>query len=155
MRTPLKIIITVFILFATVGAQQSAPSSAAATKLTGRWRVTFSLTGDPEKHLIFEVKPKGAGAFMLLDTGPDDKAVPDPVPAAWSEVENNRVSFSGETELQIGTCCRQAGTLIFKGKFKSSTAISGGLIFVTSIDEEESPYKYRSHIGTFTATLVN
>ena len=155
MRIQLKIIITVFILFSTVGAQQSAPSPAATTKLTGRWRVTFSLTGDPEKHLIFEVKPKGAGAFMLLDTGPDDKAVPDPIPAVWSEVDNNRVSFSGETELQIGTCCRQPGTLIFKGKFKSGTAISGGLIFVTSIDEEESPYKYRSHIGTFTATLVN
>ena len=155
MRTPLKIIITVFILFSTVGAQQSAPSSAPTTKLTGRWRVTFSLTGDPEKHLIFEVKPKGAGAFTLLDTGPDNKAVPDPIPAVWSELDNNRVSFSGETELQIGDCCRQPGTLIFKGKFKSGTAISGGLIFVTSIDEEESPYKYRSHIGTFTATLVN
>ncbi len=155
MRTQLKIIITVFLLFSTVGAQQSPPTPASGGKLTGRWRVTFSLTGDPEKHLIFEVKPKGAGAFTLLDTGPDNKAVPDPVPAAWSELDNNRVSFSGETELQIGDCCRQPGTLIFKGKFKSGTAISGGLIFVTSIDEDESPYKYRSHIGTFTATLVN
>jgi hypothetical protein len=154
MRT-LKKIITVFILFSTAAAQQTAPGPANGGKLTGRWRVTFSITGDPEKHLIFEVKPKGAGSFVLLDTGPDNKAVPDPAPAVWSELDNDRVSFASETELQLGTCCRQWGTLIFKGKLKSSTSITGGIIFVTSIDEEESPYKYRSHIGTFTATLVN
>ena len=153
MRT-LRKIITVFILFSTAAAQQAA-GPASGGKLTGRWRVTFSLTGDPEKHIIFEVKPKGAGSFVLLDTGPDNKAVADPAPAVWSELTNDRVSFSGETEMQLGTCCREIGTLIFKGKFKSATSITGGLIFVTSIDEEESPYKYRSHIGTFTATLVN
>ena len=153
MRIPLRVVATCLLLMSTLAAQQTAlPPSA---KLSGRWRVTFSLTGDPEKHLIFEVKPKGAGSFLLLDTGPDDKAVPDPVPAVWSELTNNRVSFSGETELQLGNCCREIGTLIFKGKFKSSTSIVGGLIFVTSVDEEESPYKYRSHIGTFTATRVD
>ena len=148
MRT-LKTIITVLILVSTATAQPSGG------KLTGRWRVTFSITGDPEKHLIFEVKPKGAGSFQLLDTGPDDKPVADAAPAVWSEIENDRVSFASEIEMQLGTCCRQWGTLIFKGKFKSNTSITGGIIFVTSIDEEESPYKYRSHVGTFTATLVN
>ena len=152
MRTQLIRIVIVFILFSTAAADQ-APASGG--KLAGRWRVTFSLTGDPEKHLIFEVKPKGAGSFQLLDTGPDNKPVPDPAPAVWSELDNDRVSFTGETELQLGDCCRQVGTLIFKGKFKSITSITGGIIFVTSIDEEESPYKYRSHVGTFTATLVN
>jgi hypothetical protein len=148
MRT-LKTIITVLILITTATAQPSGG------KLTGRWRVTFSITGDPEKHLIFEVKPKGAGSFQLLDTGPDDKPVVDAAPGVWSEIENDRVSFASDIEMQLGTCCRQWGTLIFKGKFKSNTSITGGIIFVTSIDEEESPYKYRSHIGTFTATLVN
>ncbi len=154
MRTQLRIIIAVFILFSTAAAQQTGPAPTRG-KLTGRWRVTFALTGDPEKHLIFEVKPKGAGSFSLLDTGADNKPVVDPAPAVWSELDNDRVSFTGQTELQLGTCCREIGTLIFKGKFKSGTSITGGIIFVTSIDEEESPYKYRSHVGTFTATLVN
>jgi len=92
---------------------------------------------------------------MLLDTGPDDKPVPDPAPAVWSQLTNNRVSFSGETELPLGTCCREIGTLIFKGKFQSNTSIVGKLIFVTNIDEEESPYKYSSRVGTFTAKLMN
>ena len=155
MRKQLRKISVVILFFSTVPAQPAAPAPLSAGRLTGRWRVTFSLTGDPEKHLIFEVKPKGAGAFTLLDPGPDEKAIPNSAPAVWSEVDEDRVSFSGETELQIGTCCRQQGTLIFKGKFKSNSTISGGLIFVTSIDEEESPYKYRSHVGTFTATLLN
>src|SRR5215211_5479032 len=152
MQTQLKIILAVFILFSTAAAQQTAPPRGNGGKLTGRWRVTFSITGDPEKHLIFEVKPKGAGSFSLLDTGPDNNAVPDPAPAVCSELDNDRVSFAGETELKLGICCRQVETLIFKEKFKSGTSIAGGIIFVTSIDEEESPYKYRSHIGTFTAT---
>src|SRR6185295_5252554 len=119
MRIQLTVIIA-FLLVSVVAAQQTAPATASP-KLTGRWRVTFSLTGDAEKHLIFEPKAKGAGSFMLLDTGPDNKAVPDPVPAIWSELSNNRVSFSGEIELPIGTCCREIGTLSFKGRFKSNT----------------------------------
>src|ERR1044071_5375090 len=67
---------------------------------------------------------------------------------------NNRVSFSGEVELPLGTCCREFGTLMFKGKFASADSIKGSLVFVTSIDEEESPYKFHSAVGTFTATRL-
>src|SRR3954464_9388270 len=99
MRT-LKRVITIFILLSTAAAQQTT-GPVSSGKLSGRWRVTFSLTGDPEKHIIFEVKPKGAGSFVLLDTGPDNKAVADPAPAVWSELENDRVSFAGQTEMQL------------------------------------------------------
>jgi len=114
--------------------------------------VRFILSSGGEKNLIFDSKAKGTGSFLLLDTRPGDKAEPDLLPAVWSQLTNNRVSFSGEAELPIGTCCRERGTLIFKGKFESSNYISGKLIFVTSVDEEESPYKFRSEVGTFTAT---
>ncbi|HKG47397.1 MAG TPA: hypothetical protein VKB02_11755 [Pyrinomonadaceae bacterium] len=132
---------------------QTTPANHA--KLTGRWHVTFSLQGDAKKNLIFEPQAKGDATFKLLDTGADNKPVPDLAPAAWSELSNNRVSFTGEIELQIGDCCREIGTLIFKGRRQSSTSITGKIIFVTSIDEEESAYQFRSHVGTFTATLVN
>ncbi|HEY8188719.1 MAG TPA: hypothetical protein VIF64_21815 [Pyrinomonadaceae bacterium] len=131
-----------------------AESTAEAVNLVGRWRVKFTLTGGAEKNLIFDSQTKGTGYFHLLDTGPDSRPVPNPLPAAWSQLTNDRVSFSGEAELPIGTCCREMGTLIFKGKFASSNSISGKLIFVTSVDEEESPYKFRSMVGTFTATRV-
>jgi hypothetical protein len=133
---------------------QVATSPAHAARPTGRWRVKFTLSGGGEKNLIFLAKAKGAGSFYLLDTGPNDKPVADPLPAVWSELTNNRVSFSGEVELPLGTCCREIGTLTFKGRFDSNNAISGKLIFVTSVEEEESPYKFHSLVGTFTATRV-
>jgi len=151
MRTQLVVVIF-FMLISAVAAPQGAPP--ASGKLTGRWQVSFAINGDEKKNLIFEAKAKGAGSFSLLDTGPDNKPVPDPVPAAWSELTNNRVSYSSEVELPLGTCCREFGTLIFKGKFQSADSIKGTLIFVTSIDEVESPYKFHSAVGTFTATRL-
>lgn len=140
-----------------VARQPTAPQSALTPKdaviLAGRWRVKFTMAG-LEKNLILVSQASGVASFLLLDTGPDDKPVADPQPAAWSQLSNDRVSFSGETDLPIGTCCREVGTLIFKGRFTSPNSISGKLIFVTSVDEEESPYQFRSVVGTFTATRV-
>ena len=124
--------------------------ASASPKLNGRWHVKFTLAG-VEKNLSFESKADGVGLFILLDTGPDNRAVPDPAPAVWTQLTNDRVSFSGEAELPIGTCCREIGTLVFKGKFDSNDSLFGKLLFVTSVDEEESPFKYRSLVGTFTA----
>src|SRR5438067_5474989 len=124
--------------------------ASALPKLNGSWHVKFTLAG-VEKNLSFESKADGVGLFMLLDTGPDNRAVPDPAPAVWTQLTNDRVSFSGEAELPIGTCCREIGTLVFKGRFDSNDSLFGKLLFVTSVDEEESPFKYRSLVGTFTA----
>jgi hypothetical protein len=140
-----------------ITAQTTAPRSAATSEHAvvpvGRWQVRFIIAG-VEKNLILVAEDRGVAAFLLLDTGPDDKPVTDAQPAAWSQLTNNRISFSGEVELPIGTCCREMGTLIFKGKFRSNNSITGKLIFVTSVDEEESPYKFRSEVGAFTATRV-
>jgi hypothetical protein len=104
--------------------------------------------------VTFEAKENGAGSFKLLDTGVDDKPVAEPVPGVWSQLTNDRVSFSGEAELPIGTCCREIGTMMFKGRFTSANAISGTVIFVTSVDQEESAFKFRSEVGTFEANRL-
>src|SRR5436190_19495290 len=161
----IKILFTSFILFMLQGialpvglAQTQAQAPAQApwsqeTSLAGHWRVTFTLAG-VKKNLIFDSNARGSGSFQLLDTELDDKPVATPLPAVWSRTTNDRVSFSGEAELPIGTCCREVGTIVFKGKFSSHNSISGKLVFVTSVDEDESPYKLRSVVGTFTATRV-
>ncbi len=137
--------------------QATPPQSKATPKQSvnpiGRWRVKFTMSG-LAKNLILVSKPGGVASFLLLDSGPDDGPVADQQPAAWSQSTNGRVSFSGETELPIGMCCREIGTLILKGRFNSNNSITGKLVFVTSVDEEESPYKLKSAIGTFTATRV-
>ena len=148
----MRSLFTLVLIFVTVAIGFSQ-TTAPAAKLNGRWRVKFTLVGI-EKNVIFEAKEKGAGTFKLLDTGPDDKPVADPIPGVWSELTNNRVSFSGETELPLGTCCREIGTMMFKGKFSSSNTVSGILVFVTSVDQEESAFKFRSEVGTFVANRV-
>ena len=118
----------------------------------GRWQVKFTLLESSEKNLIFNAQENGEGTFQMLDTGPDNKPVAGLQAAAWSFTDQN-LSFSGEVELPIGNC-RQVGTLIFKSKLTSATATSGRLIFVTNVEEDESPYKYHSTIGTFTAARL-
>jgi hypothetical protein len=155
----MRVFVAFLILISFAAAQGNAvlvvnsQMAISPAKLNGRWRVKFTLSG-VEKNLTFDSKANGLGSFQLLDTGPDNKAVPDPVPAVWTQLTNDRVSFAGEAELPIGTCCREIGTLVFKGKFDTSNSLSGRLLFVTSVDEEENPFKYRSLVGTFTATRM-
>ncbi len=124
-----------------------------ATKLSGAWHIKFKMAG-LEKNLILNAKENGIAALKLLDTGPDNNALPEPVPGVWSQLTNDRVSFTGEAELPIGTCCREVGTMIFKGKFTSRNSIAGTIIFVTSVDQEESAFKFRSEVGTFEASRI-
>jgi hypothetical protein len=126
--------------------------SKSEPTLTGRWRVNFSLVETKNKNLIFEVKPKGSGTFFLLDTGPDDKPVSEPQPAVWSQIDNGQVSFAANVELPLGTCCREVGTLIFKGTYDSDNSIKGKTIFIASTTDEENFTGFRSSVGTFTAT---
>jgi hypothetical protein len=140
--------------FAVQTAPAQQDTAARATNPVGRWRIKFTLVGGTEKNLEFESRADGSGSFRLLDTGVDDKPVPTPQPAAWSLTGNN-LSISSEVELSLGSCtCRETGTLIFKAKSSSENSMSGKLIFVTNIEEEESPYKFRTTVGTFTATRL-
>jgi hypothetical protein len=144
-----------FIILFLLAAGVSAASAQTSNTLnpTGRWQVKFTLMNSSEKNLVFTADEAGDGSFQLLDTGPDDKPVRDLQAASWSLAKGS-LSVSGEVELPIGTCCRETGTLIFKAKFVSKNSLSGKLIFVTNIDEEESPYRFHATIGTFSATRL-
>ncbi len=158
----MRFVFTCLILMSFVAAQgaplagrlrRSSLPPAQTPNFAGRWRVKFNVRGI-EKNLIVVSQARGVATFVLLDTGLDNKPVTAPAPALWSQLTNDRVSFSGEVELPIGTCCREIGTLTFKGRFSSNDSISGKLVFITSVDDEESPTKLRSEIGTFTATRI-
>jgi hypothetical protein len=138
-------VILVFLLM--TGIPQPSPTPV------GRWQVKFTLIDSPEKTLVFTAQEGGNGSFQLLDTGPDDKPVANPHAAAWSLAKGS-LSVSSEVELPIGTCCRETGTLILKAKFAGSDSISGRVIFVTNVDEEEGAYKYHATTGTFTASRL-
>lgn len=151
----MKIIFGIILIMVSVsGGRVQSQAPAQAPSVTGKWQVKFHLTDGIEHKLIVDSQPKGVGSFLLVDAKADEKSESVVAPAVWAETTNQRVSFSGHLELQLGTCCREVGTLIFKGKLASNNSITGRVIFVTSVDEEESPYKFKSDAGTFTATRV-
>ena len=135
-------------------AVQAIASPSQAGNLVGRWQVKVNLAGIGEKNLVFDAQAKGSGSLVLLDAGPEDKRMPTRLPAAWSQTTNDRVSFTTEVELPLGTCCREMGTLIFKGKFDSTNSISGKAIFVGSTIDEENFNGFSSTVGIFTATRL-
>jgi len=144
----MRFVFTALILILLVGSVLSQPVS-----FTGRWHVKFTILNSTEKNLILTAQENGEATFQLLDTAIDNKPVPGLKAAAWS-LTNNNLSVSGEVEVPTGTCCRETGTLIFKSKLTANNSISGRLIFVTNIDEDESPYKYHATVGTFTASRL-
>ena len=126
--------------------------SSPVRSLSGRWRVEFALSSGEKKHLIIEAKAKGNGTLLGVDTAEGNKQTPESLPAVWSETSNGRVTFSGDIELPLGTCCREVGTLILKGAYVSDTSLKGRAIFITSTTDDENFIGYRSDVGAFTAT---
>lgn len=150
MRLPLIPLIALFCLtLPQVAMTQSSPKD-----LAGRWQVKFTFAGRTQMNLIFDAQPKGNGTFLLLDTAADGKPEAAPRAATWVPTTNDRVSFSGEVELPIGDCCRETGSLIFKGKFGSNDALSGKIVFIASTEDEENGVGFRTMVGTFTATRM-
>jgi hypothetical protein len=141
------LVLSLFLL--SFASAQASP--AEEMPLTGRWKVKFTFAGRSDMNLILDAKAKGSGSFLLLDTTPDFQPETTPRSASWLQTTNNRFGFSGEVELPIGTCCRETGTLIFKGEFESNNSIQGKVIFVGSTEEEENPIGFRAMLGTFTA----
>lgn len=143
----------IVLMVLTLMATDRSIGAGGSTSLDGRWRVKAVISG-VEEDLIFVAQKGGSGVLQPATTSAGDKAAQASRPAAWLQLDNDRVSISGEIEMPIGTCCREMGSLILKGKFTSSKAISGKLIFVTNIDEEESAYKFRTAVGTFTGERI-
>lgn len=152
MRTVLAfLIVSSTITFAlSIGVSSARPQPDNNPTLTGIWRIRFILSG-VEKNLVLNTHPKGTATLKLLDTGPDNKPVADPVAASWAQTTGGRISISTNVELPLGTCCREVGTLVFKGKFTSGNSISGTTIFIGSTEDEESILKFRAAVGTFVA----
>jgi hypothetical protein len=69
-----------------------------------------------------------------------------PSQATWTAGEGNTVIFSGPIEFSLGNVGRDAGNLVFKGKFDSPDQIKGEVEF--SPLAGDGPSKH----GTFKAT---
>ena len=147
-RSALLLACLVF-LFALPAAAQNTPVPI------GGWSVSYILAGPTtsttSRQLIFISLSNGTGTFRMI--GPRTSTTTQTVfPAVYDWVTPGYISFTSEVELPIGNCCREAGTLIFKGNASNTGVISGPVIFVISMPMATTPQPYVIRTGTFVAT---
>lgn len=113
--------------------------------LIGTWKVEITFANEQHRSLRFDAQGDGNGTFLLLDPKLNVWGPAKPSEAKWSRSEGNSVTFSGPVEFMIGNVGRDAGTLVFKGKFETSDLITGEVEFSPLVGERPSKH------GTFKA----
>ncbi len=130
---------------ALILALMSNVSPAQAPNLIGNWKVEISFPNGEQRYMRFDAQGDGKGTLMVAD--PQSKLWGNATPseAKWTAGEGNSVTFSGPTEFLIGNVGRDAGTLVFKGKFETPDLITGEVEFSPLVGERPSKH------GTFKA----
>jgi hypothetical protein len=121
----------------------------------GRWKVEFRFAGDKDHAIRFDAQAEGKGAFLLLDTVSSLNPPAEPTTAQWEQATSGEVTFSGAIEFPIGNVGRDAGTLVFKGRFESANSISGKVSFFREGQDPKAPGTVPAKTGDFTAKTEN
>lgn len=127
----------------------SAFAEAQSPKLIGRWTVEITFANEDHRSLRFEAQPDGKGSLLLLDAKMNVWEPAKPSEVKWSAEAGNSVTFSGAVEFMIGNVGRDAGTLVFRGKFETPDLITGDVEFSPLVGERPSKH------GTFKAVRAS
>ncbi len=137
----------------TAMAQGQSPSSPQDESVSprrpdmiGRWNVEIIFADGNKRSLRFEAQGEGKGTLELLDPRPKAWGAPTSWEAKWTLGKENDVTFSGPVEFMLGNVGRDAGTLVFKGKFETPDLITGEVEFSPLVGDRPSKH------GTFKAT---
>jgi hypothetical protein len=123
-----------------------AMASAQSPNMIGKWNVEITFANEDHRSLRFEAEGAGKGSFLLLDPKAKVWGPAKPSEAKWSRGEGNSVTFSGPVEFMLGNVGRDAGTLVFRGKFETPDSITGEVEFSPLVGDRPSKH------GTFKAT---
>ena len=104
-------------------------TQAQSPNVIGGWNVEITFANDNHRSLRFDAQAAGKGTFLLLDPKLNVWGPAKPSEAKWGRGEGNSVTFSGPVEFMIGNVGRDAGTLVFKGKFETESLITGEVEF--------------------------
>ncbi len=124
----------------------AALAHAQSPNMIGSWKVDITFMNGESRSLRFDAQGAGKGSFLLLDPRSKVWGPGKPSEAKWTKGEGNSVTFSGPVEFLIGNVGRDAGTLVFKGKFEADGSISGEVEFSSLVGGQSSKH------GTFKAT---
>jgi hypothetical protein len=107
----------------------AALSRAESPNMIGSWKVEIAFTNGDSRSLRFDAQGSGKGTFLLLDPRSNFWQPAKTSEAKWTQGDQNSVTFSGDVEFLIGNVGRDAGTLVFKGKFETESLITGDVEF--------------------------
>jgi len=119
-------VISLMLIFQTCCA---ALSHAQSPNMIGTWKVDITFANGDHRPLRFDAQGEGKGTFLLLDPKLNVWGPAKPSEAKWSRGDGNSVTFSGPVEFMLGNVGRDAGTLVFKGKFETESLITGEVEF--------------------------
>ena len=106
-----------------------ALTQAQSPNVVGKWNVEITFANAKRHSLQFDAQGAGKGSLLLLSPGPPQVNPAKLAEAKWSQSDQNSVTFSGPVEFPIGNVGRDAGTLVFKGKFETESLITGQVEF--------------------------
>src|SRR4029077_20025997 len=137
------------ISFALILILMTNVSLAQSPKLIGKWNVEITFPNGEHRAVRFDAQGDGKGTLAVTD--PQSKVWGNATPseAKWSPGEENAVTFSGPVEFMIGNVGRDAGTLVFRGKFETPDLITGDVEFSPLVGERPSKH------GTFKAVRAS
>ena len=115
-----------------------ALTQAQSPNMIGRWKVEIAFPDGENRSLRFEAQGAGKGSFLLLDPRSNFWETARPSEAKWTQGAGNSVTFSGAVEFPIGNVGRDAGTLVFKGKFETESLIAGEVEFSPLVGDRPS-----------------
>ncbi len=118
---------------------------AQSPNLIGRWNVEITFANEDHRSLRFDAQGDGKGTFELLDPRTKVWGGATSSEAKWSRGEENSVTFSGPVEFMLGNVGRDAGTLMFNGRFETADLIKGEVEFSPLVGDRPSKH------GTFKA----
>jgi hypothetical protein len=113
--------------------------------MMGRWNVEITFANDEHRSVRFDAQGDGKGTLMPADPQSKVWGSDKPSEAKWSRGEGESISFSGPMEFLLGNVGRDAGTLVFTGKFETADLITGEVEFSSLMGDRPSKH------GTFKA----
>jgi hypothetical protein len=122
-----------------------AMGQTQSSNLVGKWNVEITFANEEHRSLRFDAEGAGKGSFLLLDPKLNVWGPAKPSEAKWSQEQGSSVTFSGPVEFLLGNVGRDAGTLVFNGKFETADSITGEVEFSPLVGERPSKH------GTFKA----
>jgi len=134
-----RALILMLILQTVVMAHAQSPN------LIGKWNVEITFANEDHRSLRFDAQGDGKGTFELLDPRTKVWGGATSSEAKWSRGEENSVTFSGPVEFMLGNVGRDAGTLMFNGRFETADLIKGEVEFSPLVGDRPSKH------GTFKA----